>query len=102
MISDQLVSPAKLEPTYPPDDGPLTEDQIEQIKEHIETHTEVPSETQPTALGGDITAPEEKLADVVEDLPLEQWNKMIEEAEKALDSTLRSDFETSFCFYNRK
>jgi hypothetical protein len=49
-------------------------------------HTEeVPSETQPTALGGDITAPEEKLAEAVEDLPLEQWNKMIEEAEKAVE-----------------
>jgi hypothetical protein len=52
----------------------------------LQTHTEeVPSETQPTALGGDITAPEEKLADVVEDLPLEQWNKMIAEAEKAVE-----------------
>ena len=49
-------------------------------------HTEeVPSETQPTALGGDITAPEEKLAEAVEDLPLEQWNKMIEEADKAVE-----------------
>ena len=52
----------------------------------LQTHTEeVPSETQPTALGGDITAPEEKLAEAVEDLPLEQWNKMIEEAEKAVE-----------------
>ena len=51
----------------------------------LQTHTEeVPSETQPTALGGDITAPEEKLEEAVEDLPLEQWNKMIEEAEKAV------------------
>ena len=51
----------------------------------LETHTEeVPSETQPTALGGDITAPEEKPAEAVEELPLEQWNKMIEEAEKAI------------------
>ena len=49
-------------------------------------HTEeVPGETQSTALGGDITAPEEKPAEVVEELPLEQWNKMIEEAEKALE-----------------
>jgi len=48
-------------------------------------HTEeVPSETQPTALGGDITAPEEKLVETVEDLPLEQWNKMIEAAEQAV------------------
>ena len=52
----------------------------------LQTHTEeVPSETQPTALGGDITAPEEKLEEAVEDLPLEQWNKMIEEAEKAVE-----------------
>ncbi len=48
-----------------------------------ETHTEeVPSETPSTALGGDITAPEEKPVETVEDLPLEQWNKMIEEAER--------------------
>jgi hypothetical protein len=51
----------------------------------LQTHTEVPSETQPTALGGDITAPEEKLVETVEDLPLEQWNKMIEEADKAVE-----------------
>jgi DNA integrity scanning protein DisA with diadenylate cyclase activity len=50
-----------------------------------QTHTEVPSETQSTALGGDITAPEEKPEAVVEELPLEQWNKMIAEAEKAVD-----------------
>jgi hypothetical protein len=74
------------EQTYEPDDGPLTPEQLEQIQEYAKTHipTEVPSETQPTALGGDITAPEEKPAETVEDLPLEQWNKMIEEAEKAL------------------
>ena len=52
----------------------------------LQTHTEeVPSETQSTALGGDITAPEEKSVETVEDLPLEQWNKMIEEAEKAVE-----------------
>jgi hypothetical protein len=55
-------------------------------------HTdEVPSETQPTALGGDITAPEEKLVETVEDLPLEQWNKMIEEAEKAVEEESEQD-----------
>jgi hypothetical protein len=49
-------------------------------------HTEeVPGETPLTALGGDITATEEKPVDTVEDLPLEQWNKMIEEAEKAVE-----------------
>ena len=50
------------------------------------THTEeVPGETPLTALGGDITATEEKPVETVEDLPLEQWNKMIEEAEKAVE-----------------
>jgi len=50
------------------------------------THTEeVPGETPLTALGGDITATEEKPVESVEDLPLEQWNKMIEEAEKAVE-----------------
>jgi hypothetical protein len=49
-------------------------------------HTqEVPSETPLTALGGDITATEEKPVETVEDLPLEQWNKMIEGAEKAVE-----------------
>lgn len=51
----------------------------------IQTHTEVPGETPLTALGGDITAPEEKPEETVEDLPLDQWNKMIAEAEKAVD-----------------
>jgi hypothetical protein len=38
-----------------------------------------------TALGGDITATEEKPVESVEGVPLEQWNKMIAEAEKAVD-----------------
>jgi hypothetical protein len=38
-----------------------------------------------TALGGDITATEEKPVETVEDLPLEQWNTMIAEAEKAVE-----------------
>jgi hypothetical protein len=45
---------------------------------------EVPGETPLTALGGDITATEEKPVESVEDIPLEQWNKMIEEAEQAI------------------
>jgi hypothetical protein len=49
-------------------------------------HTEeVPGETPLTALGGDITATEEKPVESVEGVPLEQWNKMIEEAEKAVE-----------------
>ena len=58
-----------------------------------QTHTEVPSETQPTALGGDITASEEKPVEVVEDIPLEQWNKMIAEAEKAVEEEKQSQIQ---------
>jgi hypothetical protein len=58
-----------------------------------QTHTEVPSKTQPTALGGDITASEEKPVEVVEDIPLEQWNKMIAEAEKAVEDEKQSQIQ---------
>lgn len=52
----------------------------------LQPHTqEVPGETPLTALGGDITATEEKPVETVQDLPLEQWNKMIEEADKAVE-----------------
>ena len=47
-----------------------------------QTHREVPSETPLTALGGDITAPEEPSVPNTEESELEKWNKMIEEAEK--------------------
>ena len=48
------------------------------------THTEpVPSETPLTALGGDITAPEEPV-EVPTESELEKWNKMIEQAEHEL------------------
>jgi len=48
-----------------------------------ETHTEeVPSETPSTALGGDITAPEEPVVPNTTESELEKWNKMIEEAER--------------------
>ena len=82
------------------DTRPFTEEEIETLdnpagsafwpfptyKEITPKHTEqeVPGETPLTALGGDITATEEKPVETVEDLPLEQWNKMIEEAEKAV------------------
>jgi hypothetical protein len=47
------------------------------------THTEpVPSETPLTALGGDITAPEEPVIPGTTESELEKWNKMIEQAEQ--------------------
>ena len=66
-------------------DNPLIDNQIEQVKEPVEeqTHTEeVPSETPSTALGGDITAPEEPVVPNTTESELEKWNKMIEEAER--------------------
>jgi len=87
---------------YEKDDGPLTEHQIEQIKEEIDhvalekltdpnAPLDIPDETPVTALGGDITAPEEAHVPLTEESELEKWNKMIEEAEKAIaqpDSTV--------------
>ena len=55
---------------------------INEVEEIIPTHTEeVPSETPLTALGGDITAPEEPTVQPVES-ELDKWNKMVEEAER--------------------
>lgn len=122
---------------YESDNGPLTEEQIEQIKEEapvrnfdwpqisslwpfpsVSKPVEVPSETPSTALGGDITAPEEKavelepnflkqaeervqdrIEEIVQEetpMPLEQWNKMIEEAEKAVEEEKKAQVEPDF------
>jgi hypothetical protein len=81
-------------PKYEPDDGALTEDQIKKINDllaentvviepELPTHTEENPTTPSTALGGDITAPEETVEQELP-MPIEQWNKMIEEAEKAV------------------
>jgi hypothetical protein len=63
---------------------PVVQDVVpEPIEEPKETHTEeVPSETPSTALGGDITAPEEPVVPGTAESELEKWNKMIEEAER--------------------
>ena len=55
--------------------------------EHTEVKEEtVPSETPSTALGGDITAPEEPVVEQesTTESELDKWNKMIAEAEKEL------------------
>jgi hypothetical protein len=80
-------------PKYEMDDGPLTNEQIAQIKEtawpftiqkDTSTHTEVTSETPSTALGGDITAPEELVVPGTTESELDKWNKMIAEADEAI------------------
>ena len=58
------------------------------------THTEpVPSETPLTALGGDITAPEEPVVPSTTESELEKWNKMIEQAENELAQEARKQEE---------
>jgi hypothetical protein len=82
-----VVEPTVTKQEYEPDDGPLTDNQIEQIKAMAEVSTEETSETPATALGGDITAPEEITVDSDESISeLDKWNKMIQEAEKAIDA----------------
>jgi hypothetical protein len=106
---------AQNESKYEPNDGPLTDDQIEQIKEPFAT-IETPR-VDPHPVGwmypkhadiqnyqvGDADDEEfdtvehtnmaeharaympEEEKDIVEDIGLEQWNKMIEEAERELE-----------------
>lgn len=104
-INDFVAQPTEFIPkdkdsTYEPDDGPLTNEQLHQIAQAVkavkpdlaekieqlaDTHTETIPPTPSTALGGDITAPEE----TVEGTSIDQWNKMIEEAEKAVEDEKR-------------
>ena len=78
LIQDSDGTIVGVVPTYVADVGePPTVEELEEI--HTE---EVPSETLPTALGGDITAPEEPEVPHTTESELEKWNKMIEEAEK--------------------
>jgi hypothetical protein len=66
---------------------------INQVEEITSTHTEeVPSETPLTALGGDITAPEEPTVQTVES-ELDKWNKMVEEAEREAARTEETTVE---------
>ena len=64
-------------------------DVVEDIVEE-QTHTEeVPANEPSTALGGDITAPEEQQQQELD--PIEQWNKMIDEAEKAVEEEKKEE-----------
>jgi len=72
-VVEAPAEPVKLEPSYPKDDGPLTETQVEQIKA--------------TATEPEITADSTRLIPGAEDSELEKWNKMIEEAEREVAKT---------------
>ena len=106
---DPLESQPETVPTYEQDNGALTDEQLAQINAMLEeakevqepvepieeklseeiikyahSHIPVPSETPSTALGGDITAPEEPVVEETTESELDKWNKMIEEAERAV------------------
>jgi hypothetical protein len=75
---EQIIEPVKFV-----DAGEHPADKFEHELENTHTDTPVPSETPLTALGGDITAPEEPTVEPVES-ELDKWNKMIAEAEAEL------------------
>jgi hypothetical protein len=73
------IKPASINDFVPQPQEYISEEEIKQ------THTEpVPSETPLTALGGDITAPEEPSVPFTEESELDKWNRMIAEAEAEL------------------
>ena len=74
-ISDFVPQPTELVVETPPT-------KTESTLNTEQTHTEVPSETPLTALGGDITAPEEPVVPGTTESELDKWNRMVEEAEK--------------------
>jgi hypothetical protein len=82
IVVEPTVTTPEDTPAYEPDNGPITNEQIEQIKATIEAPKEETSKTPLTALGGDITAPEEPVEEVPTESELDKWNKMIEQAEQ--------------------
>jgi hypothetical protein len=74
-----VTEPKPTEEMVEPYVSPLPE--TSQLKEYVESHVPTINDTPSTALGGDITAPEE----TVEGTSIDQWNKMLEEAEKAVN-----------------
>ena len=102
---------AQNEPKYEQDDGPLTDDQIEQIKETVATDQKLSIDPHPVGWMypkhaniqdyrvGDADDEEfdvieharthvpekEEEVDIVEEVGVEQWNRMLEEAERELE-----------------
>jgi hypothetical protein len=78
-------------------DKPTTDKETKQPEidyQFIDEFHEPEHVTPATALGGDITAPEEITADSTESVSeLDKWNKMIEEAEREAAKTLESTIE---------
>jgi hypothetical protein len=78
-------------PAYEPDDGPLSEDQIEQIEETVERDLVAEgnaaiAEIEPEV--PEVELPVEEKFD--EKKPIEEWNEMIAEAEKAVEEEIET------------
>ena len=114
-ISAPAVIPVVEEPpAYEPDDGALTEDQIKQINDMLAEHVvhvepEIPEkEKQPVeednSLQSRIASGETYISGEGKEVPLEektdsaleQWNKMIAEAEKAVQEETQTPKESKF------
>jgi hypothetical protein len=80
--NEQLADIKKMSEPYV---SPLPNIQTSQIAEYVESHVPPKNETPLTALGGDITAPEEPIVPGTTESELDKWNKMLEEAEKAVE-----------------
>lgn len=116
---EEAAIPAPVEitpppPAYEPDDGALTEDQIKQINDMLAEHAvhlepEIPEkEKQPVeednSLQSRIASGETYISGEGKEVPLEekndsaleQWNKMIAEAEKAVQEETQTPKESKF------
>ena len=97
-IDDQAddLTEAFNKPNYPQDDGPLTDIQTEQIKETVTEFEGVRTpggEWIQTGPSFEVTADSTKNIEEVEvpQMPIEQWNAMIAEAEKAAEESAMAE-----------
>jgi hypothetical protein len=108
------ITPPPPPPAYEPDEGALTEDQIKQINDMLAEHAvhlepEIPEkEKQPVeednSLQSRIASGETYISGEGKEVPLEekndsaleQWNKMIAEAEKAVQEETQTPKESKF------
>jgi hypothetical protein len=111
-----VVEPVVSEPSYPEDDGPLTDHQVAQIKETVEDPTipyvivdehHEPDYPEPVVTADQTVPinPPEPVAFVAdEDTELAKWNKMIEEAERqvAEESTVEERLATGETYINEE
>jgi hypothetical protein len=78
-------------PAYEPDDGPLTEDQVEQIEETVERDLVAEGNAAIAEIEHEVPEVELPLEDKFDEKkPIEEWNEMIAEAEKAVEEEIET------------